>query len=141
MKTKFSLSLTILLAFALASCGGQPASAQGFGAEEFMEALREKGVEPEMGDAVEQVFLSVIGNFVTFDGESIQVFEYDSAETMESDALLVSPDGGAIGTSMVTWVATPHFYKKGRILVLYVGDNAQTLELLESILGTQFAGR
>lgn len=106
-----------------------------------MEALREKGVEPEMGDAVEQVFLSVIGNFVTFDGESIQVFEYDSAETMESDALLVSPDGGAIGTSMVAWVATPHFYKKGRILVLYVGDNAQTLELLESILGTQFAGR
>jgi hypothetical protein len=60
---------------------------------------------------------------------------------MESDAVLVDADGGSIGTSMVTWVATPHFYKKGRILVLYIGDNAETLKALESVLGPQFAGR
>jgi hypothetical protein len=42
---------------------------------------------------------------------------------------------------MVSWMATPHFFKKGRILVLYVGDNTETLGLLESVLGAQFAGR
>ena len=80
------------------------------------------------------------GTLVNFNEDGVQVFEYDSAETMESDAVLVDADGGTIGTSMVSWMATPHFYKKGRILVLYVGDNAETLEVLEGVLGPQFAG-
>ncbi|HSL46502.1 MAG TPA: hypothetical protein VK897_23920 [Anaerolineales bacterium] len=143
MKSRFLFPLLILLAGALilAACGGQPASAHGYGTEEFLAELREKGVEAEKGDSVEQGFFSVIGTFVNFNGESVQVFEYDSAETMESDAVLVDAEGSSIGTSMVSWVATPHFYKKGRILVLYVGDNAEALETLESVLGPQFAGR
>lgn len=143
MKSRFSLSVMALLvaALVLTACGGQPASAQGFGTDEFIAALQEKGVEAEKGDSVEQAFFSVIGNYVNFNGESVQVFEYETAETMESDAVLVDADGGSIGTSMVSWVATPHFYKKGRILVLYVGDDAETVEVLESVLGSQFAGR
>ena len=97
-------------------------------------------MEAEKGDSVEQAFFSVVGTYVNFNGESVQVFEYDTAETMESDAVLVDASGSSIGTSMVTWIATPHFYKKGRILVLYVGDNPETLEALESVLGPQFAG-
>lgn len=143
MKSKFSFPLMVLLvtALILTACGGEPASAQGFGTEEFIEALREQGVDAEKGDSVEQGFFSVTGDSVNFDSESVQVFEYDSPETMESDAALVAPDGGSIGTSMVMWVATPHFYKKGHILVLYIGDNAETLKLLETVLGPQFAGR
>ena len=134
--------MTLLIAgLALAACGGQPAAAQGYGIAEFLEEIRAQGAEAEQGEAIEQAFFSVIGTIVKLNGESIQVFEYDSAETMESDAVLVDADGSSIGTSMVAWVATPHFYKKGRILVLYVGDNAETLELLEGALGPQFAGR
>lgn len=143
MKSKFYLPLMILLAagLILSACGGQPASAQGYGTAEFLDELRARGAEAETGEPVEQAFFSVIGSTVNVNGESVQVFEYDTTETMESDAVLVDADGSAIGTSMVSWVATPHFYKKGRILVLYVGDNAETLELLESVLGPQFAGR
>lgn len=143
MKSKFSFSWMILLvaALVLAACSGKPVSAQDFGTEEFIQALQEQGVKAEKGDTVEQAFFSVTSNFINFDGDSIQVFEYDSAKTMESDAALVAPDGGSIGTSMVHWVAPPHFYKKGRILVLYTGDNAETLKTLEAVLGPQFAGR
>jgi hypothetical protein len=142
MKAKFSFSLLVLLvaALVLSACGGQPASAQGFGTEDLLAALRDKGVEAERGDSVEQPFFSVIGTYVNFNEESVQVFEYDSAETMESDAVLVDASGSPIGTSMVSWVATPHFYKKGRLLVLYVGDNPETVQTLESVLGPQFAG-
>lgn len=142
MKERFLLALLVLLVAALVvgACGGQPAAAQGYGTEEFLTELREKGVEPEKGDSVEQAFFSVIGTSVNVNGESVQVFEYDSAETMESDAVLVDASGSPIGTTMVAWMATPHFYKKGRVLVLYVGDNAGTLEVLEGVLGTQFAG-
>lgn len=142
MKRMSSLSLILLATtLVLAACGGQPASAQGFGIEEFISVLQDKDANAGKGPRIEQAFFSVIGDFVDLNGETVQVFEYDSAETMESDAVLVSADGGSIGTSMVNWVATPHFYKKGRILVLYLGDTAETLELLESVLGPQFAGR
>lgn len=143
MKSKFYFAHVIfgIATLILSACGGQPASAQGYGTAEFLEELREKGAEAQSGESVEQAFFSVIGTMINLNGESVQVFEYDSAETMESDAVLVDAGGGSIGTSMVSWVATPHFYKKGRILVLYVGDNAETLGLLESVLGAQFAGR
>jgi hypothetical protein len=143
MKVKFSFTWMVLFmaAFILSACGGQAASAQGFGTDEFIEALSDQGVDTEKGAPVEQAFFSVTGSFINFDSDSVQVFEYDSAEAMENDAALIAPDGGSIGTSMVHWVAPPHFYKKGRLLVLYTGENTDTLKLLETVLGSQFAGR
>jgi len=35
----------------------------------------------------------------------------------------------------------PHFYKTGRIIVLYVGSDEQILTLLQSVMGAQFAGQ
>jgi hypothetical protein len=142
MRAKFYFSLAVLIVagLLLSACAGQPASEQGFGTEEFLAALRDKGVDAEKGDQVEQAFFSVVGSYVNINDDSVQVFEYETAETMESDAVLVDASGGSIGNSMVSWIATPHFYKKGRILVLYVGDNAKTIQILESVLGSQFAG-
>jgi len=34
-----------------------------------------------------------------------------------------------------------HLYEKGKLLVLYVGDNEKVLRALEVVLGRQFAGR
>jgi hypothetical protein len=41
---------------------------------------------------------------------------------------------------MITWIATPHFFSSGRLLVLYVGDNNEILSMLEQLLGPQFTG-
>jgi len=90
---------------------------------------------------IEQPFFSVTGFSIQVNGASVQVFEYNSAEDAEADASLVSPDGSSIGTSMPFWVDDPHFYYKEKIIVLYVGDEPAIEELLESVLGIQFAGR
>jgi hypothetical protein len=141
MKSTFAfLSILLMATTILSACAGEPASAQSYGTEEFLADLASQGVKAEKGDELEQAFFSVTGNHVNLDAESVQLFEYDSASTMESDAVLVDASGSSIGPSMVSWIATPHFYKKGRILVLYVGEAAQTLELLEGVLGQQFAG-
>jgi hypothetical protein len=63
----------------------------------------------------------------------------ENAEAMESDASQVTPEGGSIGTTMVTWMDAPHFYKAGHIIVLYVGSDETILGLLEQMLGPQFA--
>ena len=56
------------------------------------------------------------------------------------EAELVASDGSSVGTSMMAWIATPHFYINGMLIVLYVGDSSETIGLLEDALGPQFAG-
>ncbi len=104
-------------------------------------ALEASGATVETGEPVTQVFFSPEGTVIKVNGADVQVFEYESVEAMESEAAQVAPDGGSIGTSMVTWMDTPHFYKAGRIIVLYVGSDETVLGLLEKVLGPQFAGR
>jgi len=70
----------------------------------------------------------------------VMVFEYADDASADAEAALISPDGSSIGTARPAWGSTPHFYKAGRLIVLYVGDNNNILELLESVLGPQFAG-
>jgi len=96
-------------------------------------------VNPE--GEIEQPFFSVTGFSIQVNDANVQVFEYSTAEDAEADASLVSIDGSSIGTSMPFWVDVPHFYYKEKIIVLYVGDDPAIEELLESVLGPQFAGR
>ncbi len=74
-------------------------------------------------------------------GEDVQVFQYSSTAATDAQAAPVSPDGSAVGTAKPHWVGPPHFYKKGNLLVLYVGDNDTVLQALEAVLGPQFAGK
>jgi len=139
------LSIVILLAACSASSeesgGESPADAAAGGKAGLVEALTGAGAEVTAGDELEQPFFSVKGQVYQVNGADVQVFEYASAEDMEADASQVDPSGGSVGTSMMSWMATPHFFKHDRVLVLYVGDDAGVLGLLEGALGAQFAGR
>lgn len=74
------------------------------------------------------------------DGEDIQVFEF--ASTAEADTVMqsISADGSSIGTTMVGWVGPPHFYKAGRLIVIYVGSHSGVSNALRMVMGPQFAG-
>ncbi|MDC8437730.1 MAG: hypothetical protein LV468_01870, partial [Candidatus Nitrosotenuis sp.] len=77
---------------------------------------------------------------ISVGGATIQVYEFQSESDAESARLTVSEDGTEIGTSIIRWMDTPHFYAKGKIIVLYVGQNPEVTSLLEAFLGNQFAG-
>ncbi len=109
--------------------------------DSLMETLRVAGASVEPGDEVEQAFFSVTGQLIKVNGADVQVFVYDTAEAMETEASQVAEDGSSIGTNMVMWVDAPHFYKSGRLLALYVGQDQAVMDLLEDVLGPQFAGR
>jgi len=158
MKTNIFLIICLLfLALFAAACGNQPATSNpeiappvsdggpvGASVQDYaslIDSLRGAGATVEPGDQLEQAFFAVKGQIIKVNSADVQVFEYETAESMEADAAQVAPDGGSVGTSMVTWMAAPHFYKAGRILVLYVGDDQAILDLLEDTLSPQFAGR
>ena len=90
--------------------------------------------------AVSQPFFSAKGRAISVNGENVQVFVYASQGTAEAEAKRVSPDGASVGTSMMSWMAPPHFYRKGNLIVLYVGRDEAVLRALTTVLGPQFAG-
>lgn len=104
-------------------------------------ALQGGSATIEIADTITQDFFSVEGQIIRINGMDVQVFEYESPEAMENEAAQVAPDGGSVGNSMVSWIDSPHFFKAGRILVLYVGSDQTVLDLLEKVLGPQFAGQ
>lgn len=103
--------------------------------------LRSSDLRVEEAGTVEQPFFGVPGRVLRVNGDDVQVFEYPSAQAAESDAAKVNPGGGSIGTTMVTWIAPPHFFRKGRLLVIYLGDQRQVHDVLQGVFGPQFAGR
>jgi hypothetical protein len=78
---------------------------------------------------------------IKLDGEDIQIFEFASQGEADSAAESISPDGSSIGTSMVSWISSPHFYQAGKLIVLYVGEDQNVISSLEGLLGLQIAGR
>jgi hypothetical protein len=106
----------------------------------LVDNLRAGGATVEPVGETSQDFFSVEGRAIRVNGADVQVFEYDSDAAAQEEAELVSPTGSPIGTTMVTWVETPHFYGAGRLIVLYVGDDEAVTAALEDALGSQFAG-
>ena len=144
MKRDSILGFLILFAALMSGCriGATPTPAPVV--EEWaslMAALQAAGATVEVGDSLTQDFFTPEGHILTVNGADIQVFEYADTATMESEASQVAPDGGSVGTSMVTWMDAPHFYKTGRLIVLYIGSDAAILSLLEQVIAPQFAGQ
>lgn len=147
MKLRILSVLVLVFVFVTSGCGSnatpssssQPNTVQDQAS--LIRALQASGATVEIGDPITQDFFGPEGHTVKVNGADLQVFEYESAEAMEKDASQVSPDGGSIGTAMVDWIDTPHFYKAGRIIVLYVGSDQAVLDLLQKTIGSQFAGR
>ena len=109
------------------------------GFEDLVEMLRESGAAVELVGGISQPFLSVDGQVITIEGMEVQVFEYPDAEAANVDAALISPDASSVGTSMVTWLASPHFYAKDRLIALYVGDDEAVIESLNGVMGQPVA--
>jgi hypothetical protein len=90
------------------------------------------------------------GHLLMVNGERVEVYEYATTFLAGTDASRISPDGGtfraglgALGGSAasVDWLAPPHFYASGRLIVQYIGTHSDVLAALTQALGRQFAGR
>ena len=141
MKRLPMISPVIILLFflsliPLAGCAAPPGSQT----DTLISDLKGAGAEVATGGTVEQPFFSVEARILKVNGEEVQVFEYAYASTADAQAARVSSTGSTVGTAMISWVNTPHFFKKSGLIVLYVGRNQSILDALKKALGEQFAG-
>ncbi len=138
---RFSLLCAPLIA--LSACGGDDPSSPdttAFDLSVLIQGLRDQGATVESTGSIAQPFFSVTGRILRVNGEDVQAFEYATEAEARAEAARVSPDGFTIGTTMVSWVATPHFFLTGSVIALYVGDNQAVLGPLQAVMGARFAG-
>ena len=107
----------------------------------LIKSLRALGAGVEPAGEVDQPFFSIKGRMIKVHGEDVQVFQYANAAAADAETAPISRDGTAVGTRKIHWIGSPHFYKKEKLLVLYVGDNDKVQRTLEAVLGRQFAGK
>jgi hypothetical protein len=140
--------LLVLIGLLLTACGTVPQSHGGPVQDQvsLIDALR-KSVTVDISGTISQPFLHPdSGTTIRMSGASlaasadVQLFEYASATAAGADARQIRADGSGTATTIVDWVAPPHFFLKGRVLVIYVGKDPAVVNLLTSVLGPQFAG-
>ncbi len=127
----------------LSACGGpNPVASQAYQA--FTKQLRAAGatvVEDQQRYASD---FSGEDHHLTVNAGWVEVYAYATPEAANADAAHLSPDGGTFSrdhsVSISDWVIPPHFYKKDRLIVLYVGRDSQLRAPLTRLLGPQFAG-
>ncbi len=144
---RYSILIVVLLLMTTGNsdCRRKPPSSDeantNYGYANLVNDLRVAGVQVESAGEVSQPFFSVKGKVIKGNDGDVQVFEFGNTAATNTAASEISSDGSSIGRSQPNWIAPPHFYKKGKIIVLYLGDNATILKALEVALGRQFAGR
>ena len=145
-----STLLLLFLGLSLAGCGEQAQASKpaDLTYTAFVVRLQKTGTSFTQGSATPSRFFAGTPYRITVGSEYLSVFEYPSSADVQKDASHISPRGDKVqitngshtDTALVNWVATPHFYKSGRIIVSYIGDQQKMITLLQSLLGPQFAG-
>lgn len=108
----------------------------------LIRGLRTHGATVVIGEVLPQPsnpFFSTSAQLLVVNGGNVSVFEYASIAAADSDAAKVSRDGSIVGSTIITWIGPPHFYKSGRLIVLHAGNSQAVLGPLEAALGPPFA--
>ncbi len=160
LRLQFSIKIflaVLLFSLLAAACAPTPAGPESFGADDalteagLIAALQAAGAEAAAAGTFTAADLTGRPSLLRVNGEDLQIYTYPDPAAAAREAGFVSPDGSQIvmpdpadpaqrTVSMIDWIATPHFYRSGRLIVTYIGDNLEMLTLLETVLGPQFAG-
>lgn len=116
-----------------------------FGVRQFANMMKNKGYEFKI-ESVQKDFLNVPRKRMKIGKDAIDIYVYTTCAGAKIDSMKIDRHGDSYrglfrGVQVeVDWVAPPHFYRKGRIIVNYVGENQKIIYDLRSIFGKEFAG-
>lgn len=148
---KIALFLVGGLALLLAACGGSPTQlppnpadladlADIDGLADLEEALRARGAAVELGESVNQPFILVPGQTIFLDGVEVQAYEFVTEGSRQEVSSTITESGEVTGVNLPEWEDIPNFWAQGRLIVLYVGRDEPTIDLLSFVLGPPITG-
>ncbi|WP_024616011.1 hypothetical protein [Clostridium sp. Ade.TY] len=107
--------------------------------------LKAKGFEPKekesKNNAMEKLF-SVSGKILSIKNGEIYVYEYnkDQKDKLKNDLNSIQNNNSIMNGGDIKWNVSPHFYSKGRVVVVYDGNNQEILNALSEIMGMPLVG-
>jgi hypothetical protein len=101
-----------------------------FRKEGAMVEFVEKGTDPNLDGK---------GESLKIGSDEVLVFEYPSPAAMNANVAKIGPDATMDLGRLKPWPVPAKLFRKGRMIVVYVGDNAQIVEPLKAYLGEPFA--
>jgi hypothetical protein len=124
-------------------CIGDNNSQNTFRLKEFEDTMKNIGYEFEIQDA-QQDFLPTTRKRMIFNHIALDIYLFSSDDNMECEANNIDSGGCGYDNGFkavnVCWVSFPHFYKKGNLIVQYIGEDEKIMSDLTDIFGEQFAG-
>ena len=144
------IGLAVVLLVILAAGGlGVYRQVTAFSYHDLLAALNAKGATVQQSGTASALTFQGTGHGLMVNDTQVAAYEYGTAVAAQLDASRVSSDGATFrggfwpfGGSAVTvdWIAPPHHYHRGQVIVTYIGNDVAITSLLTSVLGPQFAG-
>ena len=98
------------------------------------------GIDAEQASEFAADPLSRLGVQLCVAGEPVHVYVYGTQQEAVAAGRQIDPDDPSnLGTSIIEWAGEPKFWHRDRILVLYLGTDAEVEAALVSVLGEPFA--
>jgi len=120
----------------------------------LIDNLREAGATVDTKYVTQEPCFLVDVHVITVNGKYVHVFEHEDAAAADAVASSISISSGGFSincttnnmTCQMNWLGSrlsgpPHLYKVSKLIVIYDGNNQAITDILESILGPQFASQ
>jgi hypothetical protein len=132
------LSLAASIALGCASSNPGAPTGDVDSASDLVRALAARGLAASAGATLPRSafpFMSVEAQELQVEGAALHAFEYPSTLAAAAAAAgLVNGDQ----TLLILWADTPRFYRRGDLLVFYVGSDPRVIAALDDLLGPAF---
>lgn len=142
-KCSVCLVLFLLIVTMVSGCSSKQNYKSTYDINQFVNEMKAKNYKFEL-KASEKDFLPTTRKRMIIDKEAMDIYIYNNDNDAENDAKRIDAGGCQYNDGnravKVSWISYPHFYKKGSIIVQYVGENEKITSDLKNILGKQFAG-
>ena len=125
----------VLLLFVASGCGGSdPYSLADL---RFHAAATGLGVEEASPPEYDSIFRAERVLLLVGDVE-LRVYEYADESAREAISATIAADGWSVNQVQVEWIDAPHYWVEGRVIVLYLGDDADAIDIVREVLGDEY---
>ncbi|NLK94128.1 MAG: hypothetical protein GX275_02890 [Clostridiales bacterium] len=110
-------------------------------AQSLIKSLEDEGYKLKE-DVDSDSYFSVAGKKYKINDDELRIYEYatTAASDLEKDFNTIGENAGTINNKEVKWNKEAHLYKKGRIVVIYDGEDSKILTSLKNYLGDPIVG-
>lgn len=144
IKKLILITLSLLILTTFIGCDNKKGSKSTFGIDQFTKQMKDKNYSFKVENVPKDHFLPATRKMIVIDKEMVFIFLYANDKEAKADSKRIDTMGASYTNGshsvQVSWSLDPHFYRKGSIIVQYVGSNKKIISDLNDIMGKQFAG-